>query len=110
MVYLETGRIYTNLSSNEENNNDKRNVIKEMMKIVSLLSLVTIVLMSCIQGALFTPEDERKFEAKNGKVTTGVTFSHHAVLDELGNYHLYWLPEEKMITFEVQVSLPNKYL
>ena len=104
MVRLEYGGIYENQSKLWiEDKNNTRNIIKKMMKIISLLSLITIILMSCIQNALFTSKDERKLNLKENEVTKRITFSHHAVLDKQGKFHLFWLPEEDIITFEIQV-------
>ena len=83
--------------------NDRNKVTKGMMKIISLLTLITIVLMSCVQNAAFTAKDGRSSEHKDDDVNV-ITFSHHAILDKDGKYHLYWLPETNSITFEVQVS------
>ena len=112
MVRLEHGGICINHQHKicSENKNDTRDIIKKMMKIVSLLSVVTIILMSFIQEALFTPKDDRIVDLKNDKFTNDeVKFSHHAVLDKHGLYHLYWLPEEKYVTFEVQVSVSSSF-
>ena len=103
--------MYTSRSKcSTECNNEKSNVIKERMKIISLLSLITIILTSCIQYALLTSEDEQKVGSKHGDPATEIIFSHHVVLDKEGNYHLYWIPEENIITFEVQVSFFAFYL
>ena len=110
MVRLEHSGISNNYQNKIcfENKNDTRDIIKTMMKIVSLLSVVTVVFMSFIQEAIFTSSDEKIVDLKNDKFTNDeVKFSHHAVLDKHGKYHLYWLPEEKHITFEVQVSVSS---
>ena len=111
MVRIEHGGIYGNNQSKlcVEDKNDTRNILKKMMKIVSLLSVVTIVLMSFIQEALFSSEDGSKIDSKSDKVTSEITFSHHAVLDKHGKYHLFWLPEQNVITFEVQVTIFSLY-
>ena len=89
----------------EENKNETRGIITKMVKIVSVFSLVVIVLTSFIQDALFASEGDRKIVVKDEKIIEEITFSHHAVLDKDGNFHLLWLPEENIITFEVQVSI-----
>ena len=87
----------------ENKNETRNNIIKKMVKIVSMFSIVIIVLTSFIQEALFASEDERKIVVKDDEVSKEIIFSHHAVLDKDGRYHLFWLPEENTITFEVQV-------
>ena len=88
----------------EENKNETRNnTIKKMVKIVSVCSIVIIILTSFIQEALFASEDDRKIVVKDDEVIKEIIFSHHAILDKDGKYHLLWLPEENTITFEVQV-------
>ena len=89
----------------EENKNETRGIITKMVKIVSVFSLVIIVLTSFIQEALFASEDDRKIIVKDEKIVEEITFSHHAVLDKDGKFHLFWLPEENIITFEVQVII-----
>ena len=89
----------------EENKNETRGIITKMVKIVSVFSLVVIVLTSFIQDALFASEGDRKIVVKDESIIEEITFSHHAVLDKDGNFHLLWLPEENIITFEVQVSI-----
>ena len=89
----------------EENKNETRGIITKMVKIVSVFSLVVIVLTSFIQEALFASEDDRKIVVKDEKIVEQITFSHHAVLDKDGKFHLLWLPEENIITFEVQVII-----
>ena len=89
----------------EENKNETRGIITKMVKIVSVFSLVVIVLTSFIQEALFASEGDRKIIVKDEKIVEEITFSHHAVLDKDGKFHLFWLPEENIITFEVQVII-----
>lgn len=89
----------------EENKNETRGIITKMVKIVSVFSLVVIVLTSFIQEALFASEDDRKIVVKDEKIVEQITFSHQAVLDKDGKFHLLWLPKENIITFEVQVSI-----
>lgn len=84
--------------------NDSNKITKGMMKTISLLIFIAIVFMSCIQNALFTARDKRLPEQKYGDIGNEIKFSHHAILDTDGKYHLYWLPETNSITFEVQVS------
>ena len=85
-----------------QDKNDTRNILRKMMKIGTILSFVAIVLTSCIQEAIFT--DEGNVDLKVNDDKDEVEFSHHAILDKNGKYHLYWLPEAKAITFEVQVG------
>ena len=89
----------------EENKNETRGIITKMVKIVSVFSLVVIVLTSFIQDALFASEGDRKIVVKDEKIIEEITFSHHAVLDKDGKFHLFWIPEEYIITFEVQVII-----
>ena len=103
MVQQEWDRNFDNQNRSWiQDKNDRRNIFRKMMKIGTILSFVAIVVTSCIQEAIFT--DERNVESKVNDDKDEVEFSHHAILDKNGKYHLYWLPETKAITFEVQVG------
>ena len=103
MVRQEWDRTFDNQNRSWiQDKNDTRNILRKMMKIGTILSFVAIVLTSCIQEAIFT--DERNVDLKVNDDKDEVEFSHHAILDKNGKYHLYWLPATKAITFEVQVG------
>ena len=89
----------------EEYKNEGRNTVKKMVKVISVCSIFAIILTSFIQEALFTSDNDRKIVVKDEEVEKDSKFSHHAVLDNDGNFHLLWLPEENFITFEVQVII-----
>ena len=103
MVELICEEIYyiTYKSCLTDADNDKNKVTKGMMKIISLLALITIVFMFCIQNAAFTANDGRSSENTDYDVNV-ITLSHHAILDTDGKYHLYWLPETNSITFKIE--------
>ena len=107
MVRMDYGGKYISYQMKlvEENKNEARSKVKKMVKIVSVFSIFAIILTSFIQEALFASDDERKIVVKDEEVEKDSNFSHHAVLDNDGKFHLLWLPEENVITFEVQVII-----